>query len=296
MWVVNVDELSWFIVLAETQHMTDASASLNITQPTLSRALARWEHELGAPLFDRVNRRLRLNANGEILLAHARRCVEELAAASDRIAARNDPGHGLIRLAFLHSAARWLVPDILRHYRSEVPGVRFELRQAAGYEILDALHDHLADIAVISPRPDKAEFAWHTLAREQLCLAVPRAHKLANRRTLSLVDVREEPFIALQPESGLRRQMDDLCRAAGIEPEIAFESTEIISMEGLVGAGLGVAIVPSPRPNRAEPEVAYISLRDAGVQRLIGLAWLKASPLPQAAKRFADFVVSGRWA
>ncbi|HEY4024233.1 MAG TPA: LysR substrate-binding domain-containing protein [Pseudonocardiaceae bacterium] len=292
---MTVDELSWFIVLAETEHMTDASVRLNITQPTLSRALTRWERQLGAPLFDRVNRRLRLNANGEILLAHARRCVEELTAAGDRIAALNDPDQGLIRLVFLHSAATWLVPNLLRRYRAEFPAVRFELRQAAGHEIPDTLHDHLADLAVTSPRPDSTDFAWHTLAREQLCLAVPRTHRLARRRTLALADADGEQFIALGPEFGLRRLADELCDAAGIEPEIAFESMEISSMEGLVGAGFGVAIVPSPRPDRAEPEVTYVPLRDGGAQRVIGLAWLKASALAPVAQRFVEFVVSGRW-
>lgn len=287
-----MDELTWFIVLAETEHMTEASQRLTVTQPTLSRALARWEQRLGAPLFDRVNRRLRLNRNGEILLAHARRCVEELEAAADRIAALNDPGHGLVRLAFLHSAATWLVPDLLRRYRAEAPGVRFDLRQAAGHEILAALRDHHADLAVTSPRPDPADFAWHALAREQLCLAVPRAHRLARRRTIALAESGAEPFIALRPGFGLRRLMDDLCAAAGIAPAIAFESTEIPSMEGLVAAGFGVAIVPTPRPNRAEPELAYIPLRDADSHRVIGLTWLKAGQPSPVAVRFARFVTA----
>lgn len=66
-------------------------------------------------------------------------------------------------------------------------------------------------------------------------------------------------------------------------------------MEGLAGANLGVAIVPSPLPNRADPEVARIPLRDGGAHRVIGLTWLKAGPLPPVSARFAEFVVSGRW-
>jgi DNA-binding transcriptional LysR family regulator len=292
---VTVDELSWFITLAETQHMTEASAHLHISQPTLSRALARWEHELGAPLFDRVNRRLRINRSGEILLEHARRCVEELAAASDRITAVNHPDRGLIRLAFLHSVATWLVPDLLRQYRADVPNVQFDLRQSAAHEVLEALREHHADVAVTGPRPDADEFAWHMMRREQLCLAVPRGHRFASRRDVSLKQASDEPFIVLQPDFGLRRLAEDLWRKAGIQPEIAFESTDIPSMEGLVAAGFGVAIVPSPRPNRAEPEVAYVPLRDRAAHRVIGLVWPKAYPLSPVAERFAEFVVSGGW-
>src|SRR5882724_13477890 len=97
---VTVDELQWYVVLAETEHMTEAAARLNVAQPTLSRALARLERRLGTPLFDRVNRRLRLNRYGEILLEHARRCLIEMNSATDRIAGLLDPDRGTVRLAF----------------------------------------------------------------------------------------------------------------------------------------------------------------------------------------------------
>jgi hypothetical protein len=109
---------------------------------------------------------------------------------------------------------------------------------------------------------------------------------------VSLKQAGDEPFIVLQPDFGLRRLAEDLWRKAGIQPQIAFESTEILSMEGLVAAGFGVAIVPSPRPNRAEPEVAYVPLRDGAAHRVIGLVWPKALPLSPVAAQFAKFV---RW-
>src|SRR5690242_1149769 len=87
---MHLDELQWFVVLAETEHVTDAAAELGISQPTLSRALARLEEQVGVPLFDRVNRRLRLNAYGHILLEHARRSISEIRTATDRIAELRD--------------------------------------------------------------------------------------------------------------------------------------------------------------------------------------------------------------
>jgi len=82
--VTTLDELEWFVALAETEHMTQAAERLSVAQPTLSRALGRLERQVGAPLFDRVNRRLRLNPSGEIMLEHARRSLAELAAAKER--------------------------------------------------------------------------------------------------------------------------------------------------------------------------------------------------------------------
>lgn len=149
---MHLDELSWFVVLAETEHVTDAAAELGISQPTLSRALARLEDEVGVPLFDRVNRRLQLNAYGEILLEHARRTITEMRSATERIAAMRDPDTGLVRLAFLHSQAGSFVPDLLRRFRAHAPHVQFSLTQGAAHD-LQRLAGGQVDLAITSPRP-----------------------------------------------------------------------------------------------------------------------------------------------
>ncbi|WP_396908775.1 LysR family transcriptional regulator, partial [Mycolicibacterium sp.] len=158
---MHLDELQWFVVLAETEHVTDAAAELGISQPTLSRALVRLEEQVGVPLFDRVNRRLRLNAYGHILLEHARRSISEIRSATERIAELRDPDTGTVRLAFLHSQAGWYVPDLLRRFRTEAPRVRFELFQGAAHEIVERLAGGEADLAITSPRPEG--FRWRGL-------------------------------------------------------------------------------------------------------------------------------------
>jgi DNA-binding transcriptional LysR family regulator len=97
-WLVNMDELRWFLTLAETEHVTAAASGLYLTQPTLSRALARLEHELGTALFDRDGRRLRLNQYGQILREHATRALAEVVVASLREGYADlavPPGHRL---------------------------------------------------------------------------------------------------------------------------------------------------------------------------------------------------------
>ena len=288
--VTTVDELEWFVALAETEHMTQAAERLSVAQPTLSRALGRLEREVGAPLFDRVNRRLRLNPSGEIMLEHARRSLAELAAAKERISTLRDPERGTVRLAFLHSIAVWLAPDLLRGYRATAPAVTFELTQATGHEITEHVRAGRVDLGLTAPRPADDDLAWHALHREQLCLAVPADHPLAERRDAALAEAGDGPFVTLRAPIGLRRLTDELCARAGITPRIAFESTEIGTLEGLVAAGLGVAVVPVPRPHRAEPGVAYLPITDAAAHRVIGLVLLRERPRPPVVARFADYV------
>jgi LysR family transcriptional activator of glutamate synthase operon len=288
--VTTIDELAWFVVLAETEHMTRAADRLDVAQPTLSRALRRLEREMGAPLFDRVNRRLRLNRSGEILLEHARRGLAELDAARERIVSWHDPDRGTIRLAFLHSIATWLAPDVLRTYRSRAPGVTVELTQGVGHEILDHLRAGRVDVALTTTPPDGEDLGWVPLHREQLCLAVPAGRPLARREQIDLAEVVDEPFVVLREPIGFRRLTDELCARAGITPRVAFEGTEIGTMEGLVAAELGVAVVPAPRPDRAEPGVAYVPLTDEGAHRVIGLVWTRHRAATPVVAAFVDVV------
>lgn len=287
---MHLEELQWFVVLAETEHMTEAAAELRITQPTLSRALARLENEFGTSLFDRVHRRLYLNAYGQVVLEHARRSIAEMHSANERIAALRDPDRGTVRLAFLHSVASWFVPDTLRRFRFEAPGVDFALYQGPAHDITRRVLDGQADLAITSPQPDAADFGWRGLYVEQLCLAVPREHRFAHRARLRLAEVADEPFIALGEGFGLRQLTDELCAQDGIRPRFRFEASEIPTMEGLVAAGFGVAVVPVPRPGRGEPTAVYIPLSNGQAKRHVGLAWAVGRNLSPAAERFADFL------
>jgi LysR family transcriptional activator of glutamate synthase operon len=286
---VHLEELEWFVVLAETEHVTEAATELGVSQPALSRALARFEHQAGAQLFDRVSRRLRLNAYGQIMLEHARRSIAEMRSASERIAALRDPDSGRVRLAFLHSLASWYVPEQLRRFRQSVPGIRFDLFQGPAHEIVDRVLAGRSDIGITSPRPEAPGFVWRRLYVERLCLAVPRGHRLAARSRIRLSAAQGEPFVALEKPFGLRQLTDQLWAEEGIAPEIVFEATEIPTMEGLVAAGFGVAVVPVPREG-GDPKVVHVPLSNVGAKREVGLVWERDRVLPPPAMRFAKFL------
>jgi LysR family transcriptional regulator, transcription activator of glutamate synthase operon len=289
---VNLDELHWFVVLAETEHVTDAAVELNITQPTLSRALGRLERQVGAPLFDRVNRRLRLNSYGRIMLEHARRSIAEIQSASERIASLRDPDSGTVRLAFLHSMASWFVPDLLRRFRVKAPEVSFELCQAAGRDVVQHLATGQVDLAITAPRPDGQLFGWHELYVERLCVVVPRDHRFAKRARLRLAEAADEPFIAMGNQFVLRQLTDELFAREGINPQVVFEATEIPMIEGLAAAGFGVGVVPTPRTQRPDGAV-YVPLTNPRARRRVGLAWAHGRMLSPVADRFSTFVRAG---
>jgi LysR family transcriptional regulator, transcription activator of glutamate synthase operon len=286
---VHLEELKWFVVLAETEHVTEAADELSVSQPTLSRALARFEAQAGTPLFDRVNRRLRLNAYGEIMLEHARRSIAEMQSATERIAALRDPSTGRVRLGFLHSLASWYVPEQLRLFRQSDPGVRFDLFQGPAHEITQRVLNGQSDIAITAPRPEVPGLAWHRLYVERLCLAVPRGHRLAARARVRLSAAAGESFIVLGSQSGLRHLTDVLWAEDNLDPDIVFEASEIPAVEGLVGAGFGVAVVPVPGDG-GRSDVVHVPLSNVGAKREVGLVWDPERTQSPPADRFVTFL------
>jgi DNA-binding transcriptional LysR family regulator len=287
---VHLEDLEWFVALAEIEHVTEAAAALGVSQPTLSRALARFEAQVGTPLFDRVNRRLRLNPYGQIMLDHARRSIAEMRSATERIDALRNPDTGRVRLAFLHSLASWYVPEQLRRFRKSAPGITFDLFQGPAHELTARVLGGLSDVAITSPRPAGPEFGWRRLYEERLCLAVPHGHRLASRSRVRLSAVAAEPFVALGGQAGLRQLTDDLWAEEGIAPDIVFEAIEIPTIEGLVAAGFGVAVVPVPRDR--DTKVVHIPLTNAGAKREVGLVWDKHRELSPPAARFVSFITA----
>lgn len=281
---MDVQALRWFLSLCDTEHMRDTAAMEGVNQSTLSRALARLEDELGVELFHRRGRRLAVNRFGELFREHAVRAVAEVDGARRRIDALVNPDSGLIRLGFLYSVGRWLVPAILRDYRAGTPEIRFELRQGVTRELYDWLHQGEIDAALVTQPPAGDAARWHLLREQRLCIALPPGHPLARVEGLTLADVRAEPFIALARSTDLRRVVDELCREAGFEPVVAFESEEIATVSGLIGAGLGVGVLPLPVvPEHGDPVFRPLS---PGRSRPIGLAWNESPPPTPAAAAF----------
>lgn len=291
---MTLEELRWFVAVAEREHVTAAAAELHVSQPALSRALARVQAHVGVPMFDRRGRRLHLNRYGRMYLEHARRALADLDAGGDALAdATGATGGGTVVLAFLHTLGSWLVPALLRGFGAAHPGITLRLAQSSASEMLGQLRAGEVDLILTSPRPSGPDVGWIPLATEPLRLVVPAEHRLAARKRIRLADVAEDPFVAMKPEYGLRGMTDELCRAAGFAPRIAFEGDDIGTLRGLVAAGLGVALLPPAHSAGAaieQPATPHIQIADRGAARTLGLAWDAARYRSPATETFRRFV------
>ncbi|GHH85722.1 transcriptional regulator [Streptomyces sulfonofaciens] len=280
--------LAQFVAVARHEHVTRAAQQLGMPQPTLSRALARLEGDLGVTLFARQGRRLRLTRAGVTFRGAAERALAEVERAAESVRVEA----GRISFGFLHTLGPETVPELLRAFRVDHPQVRFQLVQTYGEAMLERLRAGTLDLCVTSPLPDEPGLVARRLAEQRLRLVVPNGHRLAGRRRARLAEVAGEPFVTLEPGFGLRRITDALCAEAGFTPRVAFEGEEVETLRGLVAAGLGVALLPSPPVPRAG--VTELDVVGQRAVREIGVAWLRGQTDAPPLAAFKRFLLSRR--
>jgi len=290
---VSSDDLRAFLAVAAAEHVTAAAAQLHLSQPAVTRAIGRLEDQFGVRLFDRPGHRVRLNAFGRVLARHAATIVAQLDAAGTDLAGLLDPHAGPVRIGFVRSLGTWLIPDLIQSFKSIEPGVEFQLYQGLSEQVADRLVGGDVDLILTSPRPRLAEqTGWELLADERLELAVPPGHRLATRRRIRLAEVAAEPFVALTVTSEFRALSDQLCRAAGFSPAVAFEADDVATVRALAGAGLGLAILPAQHQPAASTAPATLAIAGPDAVRPIGLAWIAGRQLPAMAEAFRGWLVS----
>jgi DNA-binding transcriptional LysR family regulator len=285
--------LRQFAVVAREEHMTRAAAALGIPQPTLSRSIARLEAELGVPLFARPGRSIKLTRHGRYLLESSERALLTLTASLERLTGEADPGRGRVALGFLHTLGVEIVPRLLRDFRASYPAVRFALVQGGGQRILAGLRDGEIDLCLTAPLPSGPDVHARGLAEQRIDLFVPAGHPLAARRGgVPLAAAAGEDFIVMEHGYGLRAITDAMCHEAGFEPRIAFEGEEADTARGLVGAGLGVSLLPVTASSLADPSVVPVRVTAPKAARMIGIAWPADRPLTAPAATFRDFALT----
>ena len=282
-----IRDLAWLVALAENEHMTDTAAMLRTSQPTLSRALARVESELGLRVFERASDGVHLTPVGEIVIAAANDVVSRHEQLLADLATMLDPETGVVRLAFLDSIATSLVPQVLRAFHAHAPRVRVLLTQEPAHHMVRDLEAGGADLAFTSSKPS-GEYGWHPVQEERLVLIVPQGHPWKDREQVRLAEIADEELITTPVGFGFRLLVDTLLRDAGVSPTVSFESQDLATIEGLVAAGLGVAIVPEAFAGQSG--TVGLHLAAAAAHRTIGLAWRTDRELSPPAARFREFV------
>jgi DNA-binding transcriptional LysR family regulator len=290
MHAFSLKQLDYFQVVARLLHMSRAADQLGVSQPALSRALAKLEEGLGVPLFDRVGRSLRLTQYGSVLLKRIELAFGEIDNACLEISDLAGWERKRVALGFVRTLGIEFVPQIVRAFTEVHHDIHLTFTQSTGVVLEKQLRDGALDLVMnSSPFKDPA-LEWRLLARQELVLIVPSFHRLAHRREIRLRELANEAFVSSKLGRVFRPLTENLCQAAGFKPNFSFEADDACSVSGFVAAGFGVSIVPPECATAAG--VANVRLKDTSAHRTVGLAWSRKRHMHLAARMFRDFALA----
>lgn len=282
-------QIQYFQAVAKAEHFTRAAEQLAVSQPALSRSIAKLEEELEVQLFDRRGRNIYLNRYGRIFLEYVEQAIKQMELGKQEIWNEIHPDHGTIHLSFIPSLGMSVVPELLSSYQKVNPHVHFQLNQASNRQIVDLLKDRKVDLALITLLHEDQEIIYQPLLTEELFLIASIDHWLSEYDEIELSLVRHEPFISFKQVNELRAIINHFCHLAGFKPNIVFEGEDIGTVSGLVGAKLGISLVPDIQVLDKQ-KIKPIRVKNPICQRDIGMAWLKDSYSSPVVKGFIQFV------
>ncbi|MFI7500400.1 LysR family transcriptional regulator [Streptomyces sp. NPDC049687] len=274
--------------VAATGSFSAAGRELGCTQPAVSQQMKALEASVGTPLLVRSGREMRLTQAGEALVRHAAGILSGLTAAEEEVAAIAGLRAGRVRLVSFPSGSSTLVPTALAALRADHPGTRVSLEEAEPPESVEILRGGDCDIALAFryPRAGGAE-EWDDLVvrpllTDRLVALVPERHRLARAEAVAIGELAAEPWIAGCPRC--RGQLVDVCERAGFTPRIDFATDDYPAVVGLVGAGLGVAVLPQLAIESVRPRgVRAVNLEPAVRREIVALTLPDLAQVPAVA-------------
>lgn len=257
---VSFDDLEVFLVFAKTEHFGHAAAELGVSVATVQRSVRALERKLEVALIEQAGRRVRLRQSGRVLAREAHSVLRARSDAVDSALAEAGEPPRLLRIAHTYSLGLGFVPGVLAELLRDRPGLRFRCWQGAATSVVSALLRGDADVAFTSVAPAEPNMVVQPLFTESLLLAVPVDDPLAGQVTVDLAQVRDRPFVAMEPGSSSRTHMINACARAGFVPRITVEGNDLFLVESMVGAALGVSVVPEGMNDHRHPRVARLRI------------------------------------
>lgn len=283
---MQLQQLTYFVAVAEVRHFTRAAETLRVAQPSLSKQIRTLESELGAPLFGRARGNVTLTPAGEALLPLARRILADVETARREVQDLTGLRRGRVRLGGTPSLFAGLLADALARFRGRYPGIELRVEEGGSRDLVrDLARGHL-DLALIILPLLSSDPALETtpILREDLVIVSP-ASAPPKRPYVRIADLRDRPLVMFRQGYDLREATQAACRQAGFEPRFAVEGGEMDAVLRFVEAGLGQALVPS-MVLLGRPGLVGTPLAPPGLQRTIALAHRKDVHPPHAARAF----------
>ncbi|MDR1571981.1 MAG: LysR family transcriptional regulator [Clostridiales Family XIII bacterium] len=261
---MTINQLEYFLTLARTLNYTKASKLLHLTQPHLSKTIVALEQEIGVQLLIRSKRGVRLTRAGEVFCAEMDSLLSRFGSAISKTREAYEGFYGIVDVGFLGTAMVRLLPSIVNRFRHEYPGISLNLLDYTYTTLQDALYADKFDVAILPDREldDAVGLEKKYLIADDMCIVVNSRHPLAERECVELYDLKNEPFIIMDPKVSVRdsNMVTAICLEQDFLPKIAMESNTLNNLLMMVECNMGISILAKHMAHMATENVRFINI------------------------------------
>lgn len=281
-------QLEIFVTVAEMRGFTLAALRLGISQSAVSHAIRALEQELNVQLVERHQAAVDVTELGHRLLVRAREILGLAEAMRQDAAVARGLNQGLIRIgSFGPTSSLKLLPAILKAYRTRYPGIEVQIDEGPDAAVIQWVADRRVDVGFAVLPDDR--FDSVPLVEDQLVALLQRDHPLTQKRSVTLQDLVDQPFI--MPEQGCSALVEPLFAQAGLAPRVRYRLSQMVTVLGLVDTGDGITVMPELAlpyaMDETHPRIAVRPLRPM-VRRRVGLVFRSLAQASPAVQAFAD--------
>ncbi len=279
---MELRHLRYFVAVAEQLHFRHAAELVHVAQPALSQQIRQLEEELGVTLFERSHHKVQLTPAGKAFYENAQQILRQTMQAVEEARKVEHGDAGTIRIGFVSTAAIKVLPEAMKKLQAQVPMAEVELKELAAGEQIDGLYRDLIDIGFLHSQLAEDILETMVVARERLIVAVPASCKLAGEKRIDLKDLASWTAIipARHSSAGFYEHVRMAYQAAGVMPERIHHTRLLQTGLLLVGAGVGVSLVPESFKSIHVNGVVYKKLRVEPPLSELVAAWRRDNSSP----------------
>ncbi|QHN03230.1 hydrogen peroxide-inducible genes activator [Granulicella sp. WH15] len=278
-------QLRYVCAIAETGSFSRAAERCQVAQPSLSQQVLKLEEDLGAKLFDRLGRSIRLTEAGRAFLPHARSVLSQMEAARSSVADKSTDIHGSVAVGVIPTIAPYLMPRYTASFTRKHPEAKLRIVEETTPILVESLRDLSIDLAILALPLRHRDLELFPILTEPLFAVLPKGHPHASAKSLAIKDLRGESFVMLRDGHCFRDLSIDACTHARITPHIAFESGQFSSLFAMVAAGVGISLAPEMAIDR-NAGCRYVRLSDVRATRTIVAAILRGRSFNRVQQAF----------
>ncbi|AYN97408.1 LysR family transcriptional regulator [Pseudomonas sp. LTJR-52] len=293
----ELGDLRAFVAIAERGSFRDAALDIHLSQPALSRRIAKLENALGVRLLERTTRRVDLTAVGRDFARKARDVLNNLDESLLGMGEVAERMRGEVTIACVPSAVRYFLPEVLQEYHRQYPRIMIRITDEGASDVLSSVVRGEVDFGVNYIGAQEPAVEFQPVLREPFVAACRRDHPLATRKCVTWAELGQYDYMAVAKASGNRFLLDLALAETANTPRSFCEVRHIMTVVSLVEAGLGIAVVPRlAMPLDDHPTLISIPLEEPAATRTVGLVRRRGRILTPAAQQLYDMIVMSRHA